>query len=263
MIDKTTLIRRRNAKKPRKPILIVGLPGIGSVGRLVAEHIKRQYKAEKIATIYSPHFPHQVLMLKNGKLRLVSNRLYLIRSYETIGNDIMILTGDSQPITPEGQYSVNSMIVDTFKREYNGTFIYTIGGYSMANNEVKKPRVFGNASTNRVITSFKNSDVLFGKSRGAIMGSAGLIVAFARMQHVDAICLMGETSFIDIDAAAAKAVLGVLAKKLNLSIKTTQLDQLIVKTAKAVKELENQMAPEMGQQQGTEPAEPHGPSYIR
>lgn len=263
MIDKTTLIRRKGAAKPRKPILIVGLPGIGSVGRLVAEHIKRQYKAERIATIYSPHFPHQVLMLKNGKLRLVSNRLYLIRSFEDIGNDIMILTGDSQPITPEGQYSVNSLIVNMFKKEYNGAFIYTIGGYSMPNNVVKKPRVFGNASTDRVIASFKNSDVLFGKSRGVIMGSAGLIVAFARMQDLDAICLMGETSFIDVDAAAAKAVLGVLSKKLNLDIKTKQLDRIITKTAKAVKEFENQMSPEMRQQQGIEPAEPHGPSYIR
>ena len=58
------------------PILLVGLPGIGNVGNLVAEHLKNELMAKKFATLYSPNFPFQVLMQKNGSFRLVSNRFY-------------------------------------------------------------------------------------------------------------------------------------------------------------------------------------------
>jgi len=44
----------------RAPILIEGLPGVGNVGKLAAEHLVEQMKAVKFADIYSKHFPPQV-----------------------------------------------------------------------------------------------------------------------------------------------------------------------------------------------------------
>ena len=100
-----------------------------------------------------------------------------------------------------------------------------------------KPRVFGNATSKEVINKFKSTDVIFGKSKGIIWGSAGLIVAFAKMQKMDAVCLMGETSFLDVDASAAKVVTIQLAKMLGLNVNTANLDKIIEKTANAVREL--------------------------
>ncbi len=268
MIDKTT-IRWKKGVKANKPILIVGLPGIGNVGKLVAEHLRRELGAVKIATIYSPHFPHQVVMLKNGGVRLVNNRFYLIKAKKQTGNDILLLTGDAQAISPEGQYEVNSKIVDFFKSKLDGRFVYTIGGYNIGEGMVGKPRVFGNATDKTVIGQFKGTDVIFGKSKGAIWGSAGLIIAFAKMQKLDGVCLMGETSFLEVDASAAKAVIIQLSKKLSLNINTEDLDKIIEKTAKAVTELEKQVGNlNLGQQYPIVGGETgHGessrPSYIR
>jgi hypothetical protein len=268
MIDKT-LIRRKKGIKTNKPILIVGLPGIGNVGKLVVEHLRRELGAVKIATLYSPHFPHQVVMLKNGEVRLVNNRFYLIKAKKPSGNDLILLTGDAQAITPEGQYEVNSKIVDYFIEELDGKFVYTIGGYNIGEGMVGKPRVFGNTTGKNVIEQFKNTDVIFGKSKGAIWGSAGLIIAFAKMRKLDGICIMGETSFLEVDASAAKAVIVQLSKKLNLNINTEDLDKIIEKTAKAVIELEKQVGNlNLGQQypiSGKEigPGESANPSYIR
>ena len=260
-----TIIKMNKSIKPKAPILIVGLPGIGNVGKLVAEHLKREFKAVRFATIYSPHFPHQVVMLKNGGIRLVNNRFYLIKSKIPSGNDIVILTGDAQSVSPEGQYEVNSKIVKFFKDELKGAFIYTIGGYSMGETFVNSPKVFGNATSQEVIKQFKNSGVIFGESRGMIWGSAGLIIAFAKMEKMGGICLMGETSFLDIDAAAAKAVMLTLSKRLQLDIDTKNLDKIISKTAKAVRELEKQSGmsfmPELQQNLEGKPIE--RPSYIR
>jgi uncharacterized protein (TIGR00162 family) len=249
-------------------VLVVGLPGIGNVGKLVAEHLKREFKAERVGTLYSPHFPHQVVMLKNGGVRIVNNRFYLIKPKKPGASDIIILTGDVQALSTEGQYEVNSKIVDFFKNGLGGKLIYTIGGYSLGEAIPAKSRVFGNATSQRVIDQFKGTDVIFGKSKGIIWGSAGLIVAFAKMEGIDAVCLMGETGMFDVDASAAKAVLIELAKKLNLNINTENLDKIIERTAKAVRELEKQAQTQLVG--GTQPMQyPLGekdernPTYIR
>ncbi|MDE1810531.1 MAG: proteasome assembly chaperone family protein [Candidatus Micrarchaeota archaeon] len=263
MITKT-VIKVRKGAKPNKPIMIVGLPGIGNVGKLVAEHLRKELKAKRIATLYSPHFPHQALMLKDGSVRLVSNRFYLAKAPKKGGSDIIILTGDTQAVSPEGQYEVNSKIIDFFKRGLNGSFVYTIGGYNLGEPITKEPRVFGNATTKSVISEFKNTNVIFGKSRGIIWGSAGLIIAFAKMKKIDGICMMGEVGPFDIDASAAKAVITTLSKKLGLEIHTQNLDKMIEKTAKLVRELEKQAGMPAMLESGTDSSSSeHRPSYIR
>lgn len=88
------------------------------------------------------------------------------------------------------------------------------------------------------------------------------------MEKLDAVCLMGETSFLDVDASAAKAVIIQLAKKLDLKINTADLDKIIERTARAIKELEKQVGNlNQGQQQYALPLskdeDEHRPSYIR
>ncbi len=266
MMNKTT-IKRKPGVKPNKPIMVVGLPGIGNVGKLVAEHLRRELNAQKFAVLNSPHFPPQVVMMKKGGVKLVDNRFYLIKSKKPKGSDLVILTGDAQAMTPEGQYEVNSRIVKFFK-SMNGEFIYTVGGYSIGDAMSQKPRVFGNATGAEAMDRFKGYDVLFGKSRGVIWGSAGLIIAFAKKEKINGVCLMGETtSFLDVDASAAKAVIIQLAKRLDLAINTADLDRIIDKTAQAMRELEKQVGGlGQGQPFGASPpaGEPeHRPSYIR
>lgn len=260
MLEKTTIKMTKASKgiKLNKPVLIVGLPGIGNVGKLIAEHLRLEFDSVKLATLLSPHFPHQVVMLKSGGIRLVGNRFYLLRG-KGLKRDIVLLTGETQAITPEGQYEVNVKIVDFFIDKLKGDFIYTLGGYSVARGVSSEPKVYGSATSKEVIVKLKDSGILFGKARGMILGSAGLILAFAKMRKADGVCLMGETSFLDVDAAAAKAVLKVLAKNLGMEIDMKNLDKIIEKTAKALKELEKQSS-------GFAPPEGisgERPSYIR
>ena len=201
--DHTTIIVAKEVKLS-KPVLVVGLPGIGNVGKLVAEHLKNEFDGVKLATLYSNHFPHKVIMLKNGGIRLASNRFYYIKSKKKGGSDIVLLIGDDQAITPEGQYEVNTKIVDFFKDELKGSFVYTIGGYTTGEPITGIPRVYGNATSKEVVDSFKGTKVLFGQSKGMIWGSAGLIIAFAKRSKIDGVCLMGETSFVDLDAVCCE-----------------------------------------------------------
>lgn len=266
-----TFIKLKKLGKLNKPIAIVGLPGIGNVGKLVAEHMRRELKAERIGTIYSTHFPHQAIMLKNGRLRLVNNSLYLAKGKSAKANDIIILTGDVQAFSPEGQYEVNMKIFKLLKETLGCSFIYTIGGYNVGEAPSDVRRVFGNATNLAVIEKFKKTNIIFGKSKGLIWGSAGLIVAFARMYKMDGACIMGETSFLEFDASAAKSVISELSKVLNLQINTENLDKIIKQTEAAMKQLQSEQNPMGGMQQmplggqggQDEESKGHRPSYIR
>ncbi|ASI14247.1 ATP-grasp superfamily enzyme [Candidatus Mancarchaeum acidiphilum] len=254
---KNTFIKYKKGVKLKSPILIVGLPGIGAVGKLVATQMIKEFKGKRIATLYSSHLPPRVIMLKNGKVRLVSNRFYLLKTKTK--NDIVILTGEDQAVTPEGQYTVNNEIVRFFKSELKGKEIITVGGYNISGNYTDSPRVLGNASSDKVIKEFKKAGVVFGESRGTIFGAAGLIVAFSKMQKLDSICIMGESSLIDMDPNAAKAVLKVLSKKFSLNIDMKKIDSMIEATAKMIKELESQMSSNAA----LPPESKENSSYIR
>ncbi|MCL5239280.1 MAG: PAC2 family protein [Candidatus Marsarchaeota archaeon] len=246
--------------KLNKPILFVGLPGIGSIGSLVAEHLRKELGAKKFATLYSPHFPYQILMLKNGAFRMISNRFFYAKGRQG-KSDVVILLGDAQPLTPEGQYEVNEKIVEFFKH-LGGTKIYTIGGFSMGANYVKSPKVFGLATDPSTMTKIKGYGVTPTEATGmSVLGSAGMIVAFSKKHKMGAACIMGETGMLDVDANSAKAVLQVVSKIIGRQIKPGSIEKLRGETEKMLGELaesrQAQFPPEMGQQFKGDP------SYIR
>ncbi|MFA5254901.1 MAG: PAC2 family protein, partial [Methanoregula sp.] len=52
------------------PVLIEGLPGIGQVGKLVAEYMIHMLGATKIGEIHAIYLPPQVILDENGIARL-------------------------------------------------------------------------------------------------------------------------------------------------------------------------------------------------
>ena len=230
-----TIIYLKKKIKMKDPVMIVGLPGIGNVGSLVGEHIKNETTAEKFAVLYSPFFPHQAIMGKNGGLRLVNNRFYHFKNKK--GRSIVVLVGDVQAGSPKGQYDVNERIVRFFK-SLGGTTIYTIGGYSMGDQYVHKPRVFGVSNSEKLRSTLSKSGVIFGQAAGIISGAAGMIPVFSSHHKIDGACIMGETGMLEIDANAAKAVLEVVTRLLELDIKLDNIEKIKKETEKILKDLE-------------------------
>ena len=232
---KTTQIRYNKKEKLSDPILLVGLPGIGNVGSLVGEHLRREFHAKKFAVLYSTYFPHQVIMTKNGGMRMVSNRFYHFQNKN--GKSVILLLGDSQAGTPRGQYVVNERIVKFYKK-LKGKTIYTIGGYSAGNQYIRNPRVFGSASSRRMKEYLEKAGILFGQTQGSIWGSAGIIPALSKSFGIEGACIMGETGMLDIDANAARSVLEVLKKVLNVDINLDNIDRIKKETEKMIKDME-------------------------
>lgn len=207
----------------REPILVEGLPGVGNVGKLAAEHLVDQLKAVKFAEMFSKFFPPQVLVNDAGTIRLVSNEMYYVQRPDA-NNDIVIMTGDYQGLTPDGQYELSDKTLKIAK-DLGVRRIYTLGGYGLG-KMIEKPRVLGAATDIELVEDMKNFGVTFSKGEpgSGIVGASGLLLGLGNLYGMRSVCLMGETSGYFVDPKGAQAVLEVLAKILGVKIDFTELE---------------------------------------
>jgi uncharacterized protein (TIGR00162 family) len=213
----------KDKPKLREPILVEGLPGVGNVGKLAAEHLVDQLKAVKFADIFSKYFPPQVLVGDSGTIRLVSNEMYYVQRPDA-ANDIMILIGDYQGLTPDGQYELSDRTLKIAK-EFGVKRVFTLGGYGLG-KMIDKPRVLGAATDQELVEEMKKYGVTFSKGEpgSGIVGASGLLLGLGILYGVRSVCLMGETSGYFVDPKGAQAVLEVLAKILDVKIDFTELE---------------------------------------
>src|SRR5579885_762744 len=89
--------------KLKNPSLICGLPGSGYVGKLAVDHLIEELKGVPFASIFSSSFPPQVLIQPDGTVDLMKNTLYYCKGKSL---DLVLLSGDAQPVTPESEYQM-------------------------------------------------------------------------------------------------------------------------------------------------------------
>lgn len=231
---KTTILR---TKKPRlkNPILIEGLPGVGHVGKLVAEHMVEELGAQKIMEIYSPHFPPQVIVESDGTIRLVRNEIY---AYKTKGkHDLLILVGDHQSATNEGHYELCGVFLD-IAEEFKVERIYALGGYGVG-QLVENAAVLGAANNIELVRELQKYGVEFRANEpgGGIVGASGLLLGLSMLRGIDAACLMGVTSGYIVDPKSAQAVLKVLCNILEIDVDMQALEERAAEMEKIVAKL--------------------------
>jgi uncharacterized protein (TIGR00162 family) len=214
------------SKKPRLKdiILIEGLPGVGNVGKLAAEHLIDELKAEKFAEIYSKFFPPQVLVNDDGVVKLVNNELYYKKKDKSLESDLLFLIGDYQGLTPEGQYNLSSDVLD-LALKYGVKLIITLGGYGLG-RMVEKPRVLGAVSKPDMIKEMKKHGIVFqrGEPGSGIVGASGLLLGLGKIHDISGVCLMGETSGYFADPKSAQEVLKILTNILKIKIDFSELE---------------------------------------
>jgi len=230
-------ITMRYTEKPvlTNPIFVEGLPGIGNVGKLAAEHLKDELKGVKFAELYSKFFPPQVLVQDDGLVRLVNHEFYHVKRMPK-ADDMVIMTGDYQGLTPEGQYELSDFILKELKG-LGVKMMYTLGGYGLG-RMVTKPRVLGAATSIDLVKEMEKHGVVFarGEPGAGIVGASGLLLGLGKLYDMQSVCLMGETSGYFVDPKSAQAVLEVLTHVLDLKIsfaelesKAKQIDQITSK----------------------------------
>jgi uncharacterized protein (TIGR00162 family) len=220
---KKTVIKELKIVELNNPILIEGFPGLGMVGNIATQYLARQLKAQKLATLYSPHFPYQVIVNKKGSARLLRGEFFFWKN-KTGENDLIFLTGDSQAQTIEGQFEVANSILDYAEKKKVKTVI-TIGGYR---NEVEdSPKIVAVSTNHALLKKALKAKAISSEAGIPIVGTAGLLLGLAKFRNVDALCLLGETRGYLPDPKTAKSVIKTLQGIIDVTVDLTGLDKEI------------------------------------
>ena len=242
---KETLVTRIKEVTLKDPILVEGLPGVGHVGKLVADHMVEELDAEKIMEIYSPHFPPQVMVKEDGTIRQVRNEIYAYHGKED-EPDLLIIVGDYQSATNEGHYELCGIFLD-LAESYHVKRIYALGGYGTG-QFVDKPTVMGAATSIELVAEMKDKGVVFHENEpgGGIIGVSGLLLGLGALRGLDAVCLMGVTSGYLVDPKAATEVLRILCRILGIEVDVHALEERATEMEKIIgklQEMERAQAP--------------------
>jgi uncharacterized protein (TIGR00162 family) len=231
---KETVIKELRQVDLTSPILIEGLPGLGLVGKIAVRFLAKEFKAERLAFIYSPHFPYFVLVSKKGSVRLLRGTFYFWRNKDK-KSDLILFTGDSQAQTIEGQYDISNSVL-RFAKRYNVKTIITIGGYRMEAED--KPKVVAAATSPELLRKAVQAGAGISPTGSPIVGTAGLILGLSHFENINALCLLGETRGYLPDPRSSKSVLEVLQSLLGFEVSFAGLDEEIAKADKMVTRLQ-------------------------
>ncbi len=226
-------IERLSDPDLRNPVLIEGLPGVGHVGKLAAEHLLEEFDTELVRRVYSEHFPPQVAV-EDGRTQLACAEVYAIRDAD---RDLLVLTGDHQAGDGPGHYRMTNVFLDiaaTFEVER----IYALGGVPTG-ELVDDPEVIGAATTDALIDELEAIGVEFRENEpaGGIVGVSGLLLGLGERRGYDAACLMGETSGYLVDPKSARAILEILEEAVPFEIGYDSLTERAEEMEEVVKRI--------------------------
>jgi uncharacterized protein len=245
------VIRIHKEPKVKSPIFVEGLPGVGNVGKLAAEHLIDELKAIRFADVLSKDFPPQVFVLPDGTVKLVDNALYYWKAKKPDQRDLLLLTGDYQGLSSQGQYEIVDRILALLAK-HGVKEIFTLGGYGLG-RLVAKPAVLGAATNAALVKKMKRLGVQFREDEpgGGIVGASGLFLGLGKLRDMDGVCLMGETSGYLVDPKSAQAVLEILCKALNVTVKFDSLENKareMDRVAQQLRELERKSGEKSGEE---------------
>jgi uncharacterized protein (TIGR00162 family) len=207
----------------RDPVLIEGLPGVGHVGKLAAEHLVEELDSELVRQVYADEFPPQVTVNDEGVADLTCAELHAVTTAGD-GPDLVVLTGDHQAATNDGHYRLTTAFLDAAESLGVET-AYALGGVPTG-ELVEEYTVLGAISAADQKATLEDAGVEFrpDEPEGGIVGVSGLILGLGKRRGLDAACLMGETSGYLVDPKSAQAVLEVLETVLGFEVDFSSLE---------------------------------------
>lgn len=245
--------------KLKNPIMFCGWPGIGNIGIIAIDTLRKILRAQEFGEIEPWDFfePRRVLVERGllKDLKFPSSKFYFQRNKN---QDLIFFIGREQPKEErmryaEGQkaYQMANLVLDVGEK-FGCQMVYTSGAAVTQIHHTAKPRVWAVPNNQKLIAKVKQYEntVLMseieGRSniggQGTISGLNGLLLGVAKKRGIETICLMGEIPYYLQGAPwpypkASKSVLEVLAKILDIEIDLDRLEELAKKIEEDVEEL--------------------------
>jgi uncharacterized protein (TIGR00162 family) len=217
------------------PVLIEGLPGVGHVGKLAAEHLLEELDGEPVRRVYSRHFPPQV-SIDEGRSQLASATFHAVHTEQ--GHDLLLLTGDHQAQDNEGHYKLTDTFLDVAEA-FDVERTVALGGVPTG-ELIEEYDVLGAATTDEFVDELEEAGVEFREDEpaGGIVGVSGLLLGLGERRGLETACLMGETSGYLVDPKSAQAVLTVLQEIVGFEVDFGSLEDRAEEMEEVVRKIQ-------------------------
>jgi len=225
------LVKYLTEPKLDKPVMVCGLPGIGSVAWLAVSHLQKELKAELFAEVYSPAFSPKVWLTDDGIVKLMKGEFYFWKNTEG-GSDLILFSASEQPYSPEGQYELADVVLE-LAQKFHVKQVITMGGMA-TDSFTESPKVYVGGTDMDLV---KEVEALGGVklAGGAITGTNGLIFGLSKPKNISAVCLLAETpGYLSLDANAAKSALEMSSKLIKIQVSYSTLEKQARENSDAV-----------------------------
>ncbi len=223
------IVKKNFTKLPklRNPILVEGLPGIGSVGKIAIDYLVDTLKSELLYKIHSYNFHPSVLLNSESFVELPAVNMHVSKGKN---RDIVFLSGDVQPLDERSSYEFCEKILD-LAQELGCSEVITLGGIGLP-TEIKNPVVFGAVTDKETLLRYKKFKSINFKANErveAIFGASGLLLGLARLRGMTGISLLAETYAhqLHLGFSEAKVLLRELTNILDIKVSFEGLENQI------------------------------------
>jgi len=256
-------------KEPKldDPIMIACWPGIGNIGVIAVDILRRTVAAEELGEIESWDFfyPRKVV-IRDGELtdlEFPSNKFYFGR---TGNKDVVIFIGEEQPsdgtkVYAEGTkaYKMANLVLDVALK-FGCRRVYTSGAAVAPIHHTARSRVWAVPNTEDLIDEVKGyentvlmSDMEGREGQGNITGLNGLLLGAAKKRGLEAICVMGEIpvyihGFPIPYPKGSKAVLEVLRAVLGIEVSMDEINNLVQRSENEIESVYERLPVEIKEQ---------------
>lgn len=219
-----------------EPMLVEGLPGIGLVGKIAADHLVSEFDMTHYASIHCDGLP-RVAVYHEGNSAVESP----VRLYADAERDLLVLSSDV-PVSPTSAKEFAACITE-WNQDNDVTGIY-LSGLPTEKEDTTEPSGVATGSAGGFL---EDADLDAPKQDGAVTGPTGALLYEADRRDLDALGLVVQADPKFPDPEAAQVVLREGVGPLTgIDVNTDTL----VEQAEEIAEAKSQLAEQM--QQGTD-----------
>ncbi|WP_435064958.1 proteasome assembly chaperone family protein [Halobaculum sp. EA56] len=215
------------------PVLVEGLPGVGLVGKIVADHLVETLDMDLYATVHCDGLPPAAAYAAGDRAVTTPVRLYA-----DADADLLVLQSDV-PVSPEAAEEFAGCIEGWF-REESVTPLYIAG--LRREGGAEGPPALAALSVADGDALLEGLDVAAPESAGLVSGPTGALLAHALETDLPAVGLVVEVDPQFPDPVAARVVLESAVEPIaGVDVNVAKLDDQAERIQRAKEQLASQL----------------------
>ena len=222
------------------PICIVGMPGIGDVGKFAVDQLIGILNASKFYDIIFYDYPAGAII--DDSVLSTPKAEILVYKDKHNKNDLILVTADAQAMTPRGIYEISDLIAELLF-EFGVNKIIALGAHPIKKFDSDNIDIFITQTEEFDVKQFLETGNCKKINKGVIIGSNGLIPTIAKARfNISGTVVLAETQINNntnenfTDLKASIYLLDFVSRHYNLPIETMFSQDKVMKLSKDLEE---------------------------